>query len=446
MKQRLLRVLKLLAFPAFYVICLALFGYVTFPFGRLKDRVIAELEKRGKPGQRIEIGKLGAYWFTGVEVSGVKLHIPPDEPPHLRPGAVDFTSGAAPAKESVIVIDEAHARVRILPLLLGRVRLDFWASAFGGEIKGSVPVGSAKGEIEVAFDHLDLSHVEPLAQLKVPIKGSATGKLVLEAPEGKFNKANGSLDLTIADMVVSDGTTKLRDLIVLPPAKLGDLVLTAEAKDGTLKITKLGAGGSDLEISGDGKISLREPWSEAIADLYLRFRFTDGYRGKNDLTKSLLGAPGAKLAGSIDLIPDMKQAKRADGFYGFKVWGPLKKLHFDPSAADPIAGPTPNGVAAPRRPMGKGLDGPRRPLALEGAAKPGPEGVPPSPDREGAEAPGIRPARNPALPHLAQPAVPAVVPPATHSPTAAPAPPPPTAAPEPPPPAETPAPEGTPPP
>src|SRR5262249_54502990 len=148
------------------VFCLLLFGYLTFPFGRLKDRVIAEFEKNGKPGQHLEIGKLGAYWFSGIEVSGVKIHLPPDEPtPAGFPGGADFGAPATPAKETVIVIDEAHARVRILPLLLGRVRLDFWASAFGGEIKGTAPLGSAKGEVEVQIDHVDISKIEPLAQV-----------------------------------------------------------------------------------------------------------------------------------------------------------------------------------------------------------------------------------------------------------------------------------------
>ena len=98
MRARLLRIVKLLAFPAFYLLCLALFGYLTFPYGRLKDRVIAEIEKHGKPGQRLEIGKLGSYWLSGVELSGVKLHLPADEPPPAGfPGSEFSAPAAAPA-------------------------------------------------------------------------------------------------------------------------------------------------------------------------------------------------------------------------------------------------------------------------------------------------------------------------------------------------------------
>jgi type II secretion system protein N len=425
-KARLLRVVKILAFPAFYLLCLLLFGYLTFPYGRLRDRVIVEIEKRGKPGQRLEIGKLGSYWLTGVTVTGVKLHLPADDKEAPLPGA-DFGAVAAPAKESVLVIDEAHARVRLLPLLLGRVRVDFWASAFGGEITGSAPLGSAQGEIEVEVDRVDLSKIEPLGQLiGVPIKGTASGKLTLEAPEGKLNKANGALDVKVADAVVSDGKTKIQGLIELPPARLGDLVLTAEAKDGTLKVTKLAADGTDLEIVGDGKLALREPWNEVVADVFVRFKFTDVYRVKSATTKSLLGEPGSNLPPLMEIqVPKMKRAKRPDGFYGWHITGPLKRLRYEPTTTD-FAGASPAAVK-PGAPEGGSLrrpPGSKRPMPLGTPSREEPAAVPAP---EGAGRPE-RPARLPGLPHLSlpQPAVPA--------PEAPPPPPPPPPPQEPPPP------------
>lgn len=348
MKERLLRVVKWIAFPAFYLFCLGLFGYLSFPYDRLKDRIVAELEKRGKPGQRIEIGKLTSYWFTGVELTQVKLHLPPDDATPL-PGAEPSA-----AKESVLTIDEAHVRVRVLPLLIGRVRVDFWASAFGGEIKGTAPVGDGKGDVEIEIEHVDIGKIDPIVHaVGVPLKGSATGKLFLTAPEGKFNKANGTFELTVAGAVVSDGKTKIQGLIELPPAKLGDIKMEAEAKDGVLKISKLTAAGTDLELVGDGKLTLREPWSDAVADLYLRFKFTDAYRGKNGTTKSLLGEPGSSTPGLIEMqVPKMKRAKRPDGFYGWHIHGALKKLRYDPTTSDAA-----NAPASPSK-RGKGADSP----------------------------------------------------------------------------------------
>jgi type II secretion system protein N len=345
MKERLLRIAKWAVYPAFYVACLALFGYLTFPFGLLKDRVIAEFARKGKPGQRLEIEKLSSYWFSGVELTNVKLVLPPDEPApsfgYPSAGA-DFGAAlpaSAPSKEMVIVIDEAHARVRLLPLLIGRVRVDFWASAMGGEIRGVAPLYGSNHDINVELSQIDLGKVEPIAQkLGVPIKGTANGKAAFSSEDGKLNTADGTLDLTIADLVVSDGKTKIAGILELPAARLGTLTLTAEAKAGVLKVTKLAAQGADVELIGDGRVTAsttKDPLNDSQADLYLRFKFTDAYRTKNDTTKTLLGDPTSPLPGVIEMqVPKMKKAKRADGFFGWHIYGPFKNPKVDPSTVD----------------------------------------------------------------------------------------------------------------
>jgi type II secretion system protein N len=427
-KERLTTILRWAAFPAFYLLCLGLFGYLSFPYGRLKDRVIAEFEKRGRPGQRLEIGKLGTYWFSGIEVSNVKVHLPiADDTSTGLPHTGSTGTGADDAgpKETVITIDEAHVRVRMLPLLVGRVQVDFWASAFGGELEGTAPVGTSKGDVDVEIDHVDVSKIDAIAQVVgVPMKGQATGKLSLTVPDGKLAKANGSLDLTIAGAVISDGKTKIQGFIELPPAKLGDVTLTAESRDGTLKITKLAAAGVDLELAGDGKIALKDPWSSALADLYVRFKFTDAYRGKSDMTKTLLGEPGGKLPGLIDKAPKMAQAKRTDGFYGFHVHGPLSKLRYDGSTVD-VAPSTPTLGATTKRPR-ESLAGKRPgfPLGAPTAAKEEPLAPAPAP----APAPPPAPAAAPdPAPRRDPPPAPPPPPPPQPPPPAA-------AAPEPPPP------------
>ncbi|WP_437689461.1 type II secretion system protein GspN [Sorangium sp. So ce176] len=346
MKERLLKIAKWAVYPLFYLFCLGLFGYLTFPYDRLKDRLIAEFDraqqKRGSgPAQRLEIDELDAYWFTGVEMRGVRLILPPNEAgSSSRTSAAAFTSGDAAKdgapKPSVVEIDEAHARMKILPLLIGRMRVSFWASVFGGEVEGVVPMGKSGGDMHVEVSDVELAKVGPLGDiLGLPIAGTLSATLELDAPEGKFNKANGTLEVSAKEVSVGDGKTKIQGLIALPEAKLGELVLSAEAKEGVLKITKMTANGSDLELDGDGKVNMREPWNNSTADLYVRFKFTDAYRSKNDLTKSLLGAPGSNMPGLIEMQqPKMKRSKRADGFYGWHIHGALKRPRFDPHAAD----------------------------------------------------------------------------------------------------------------
>jgi type II secretion system protein N len=399
--SKLVTVAKYAVYPLFYFFCLAMFGYLTFPYDRLKDRLISEFHrsqtKRGQPAaQRLEIDTLDSYWFTGVEVIGARVIIAPSAEDLLASTKASSAGGtedaAAKAKDTVINIEEGHARVRLLPLLIGRVRVDFGAKVFGGEVTGSAPVGrAAENHIEVEIDGVDLGQVEPLvAAVGLPMKGTANGKLDLVAPEGKFNKADGSFELTVTDAAVGDGKTKLKGQLALPEAKLGDLTITADAKDGVLKISKLSANG-DLEVVGDGKIAMREPWNDSNVDVYLRFKFSDGYRGKNEVTRSLLGAPGSTAPALLDLAdPKIKKAKRADGFYGWHVHGAIKRIKFDPSASDAPGGagtrPARTGKDTPfsagaKKPGAPNLTLPLGPSTAEGPQAPRPVSAPPTPQQ-----------------------------------------------------------------
>jgi type II secretion system protein N len=210
-KQRFFRILKFLAYPALYMTCLLLFFYFTFPWNRLKDRLIAEIaiqaQKPRSTIQRVEIDDLDSYWFTGVEAKGVRIYLPPSDDPG---GDKDKPT------EAVIKVDEVKARLQILPLFLGRLRVNFWARAFNGEIKGSAPIRAANSPVEVQLDNIDLSYVDIIKDtLGIPIKGVATGKLELAAEGGKFNKASGMLDLVINDVSVGDGKSKIKNQIAL---------------------------------------------------------------------------------------------------------------------------------------------------------------------------------------------------------------------------------------
>lgn len=372
MSPRAKTILKWMAYPAFYVLCLLLFAYLTFPYERLKDRIIAEFAKTQKPGdppQRLEIDSIDSYWFTGVELQGVRVITPPtreqlaehkravikyradkarEEQAGAKAAAPKSVAKAGknggdgkdakkdtepkPPKPTVLAIDEVQARARMLPLLVGDVELDFWAAALGGEISGTIPVSS--GEVEIELESVELALIPPLKEaVGFPLSGRATGSVQLSAPEGKFDKANGELELTIEDATVFDGKTKIAKLMPLPRARLGTLEMKANAKDGVLTVTSLTAQGLDVEIAGDGRMAIREPFDNSNLDVMVRFKFSDAYRSKDDKTKALLGDPGSKLPPLIEKEAKVKRAKREDGFYAFRVHGLLKNPKFDAASA-----------------------------------------------------------------------------------------------------------------
>ena len=111
-----------------------------------------------------------------------------------------------------------------------------------------------------------------------------------------------------------------------------------------------------------------DTFAESQADLYVKFRYSDKYKNKDDKTRALFGAPGSTVPGLFEIAdPRLKQSKRPDGFYSWRAWGLLRVLRFDPAPAG-AAGPRGPGMGL--TPPGGGLRGfmPNRPPAPERAA------------------------------------------------------------------------------
>ena len=328
MKERLIKLAPWIGFPIFYLICLVLFASWTFPYETLKERIVLSFnqQQRETNGQQeLRIESLGSHWLSGVHAKGVHLVSPPTE------------VGKPP---SDMKLDDVRARVSILGLLVGNRDVSFKVSAFGGTIDGDYDDHGKEKRIDADVDGIDIGQVDPITQaLGVPLEGKITGQVKLTLPEGKASKANGAVTLESADTAVGDGKAKIKGVpLALPRMNLGALTLAAEAKEGILRVSKLAAGGKDIELQGEGRIQLREIASDSLCDVNLRFKVNDNYKGKSDITKSLFGAPGAASGAMIDMDPKVKQSKRPDGFYGWHMRGQLGKPEFDPAPSGPASG------------------------------------------------------------------------------------------------------------
>ncbi len=122
--------------------------------------------------------------------------------------------------------------------------------------------------------------------------------------EAKASKATGTVSIEIEDVAtVGDGKAKIGGMLALPRAVVGTVSITGEAKDGVLKISKLSAGGKDVEIQGDGRVQLRDALPDSLCDLNVRFKINDSYRTKSENTKTLFGTPGSTAPALFDLHP-----------------------------------------------------------------------------------------------------------------------------------------------
>lgn len=325
---------KWVAYPLFYLFTFVFFLRLTFPYDKLKERIVSQFNAQQRPGpgqQQLAIDEVGGWWLTGVRIKGVRLTTAPTE------------AGAAP---SVLLLDEVRAKLGVLSAIVGHTDMSFRIDAFGGTIDGSYFESSQDRTVDADLDGIDLTKIDALTDLLgLPVLGTAKGNLKLDMPEAKASKGSGTLQVDIADVAIGDGKAKLKNALDWPKLAVGPLALTAEAKDGILKITKLSAGGKDLELSGDGKIQMRDLAMESTADVVVKFKINDSYRGKSKLTEALFGAPGSPKGGDVDrFVPKMSSAHQADGFYAFRLQGPLGKLEPRPliggvSSGEPGASP-----------------------------------------------------------------------------------------------------------
>jgi type II secretion system protein N len=331
-KERLIGYLKYagpVGYPLFYVVALLVFASLTFPYRRLKEHIVGQFnagQREVNGTQELQIDDMSGYWLSGVKLTGVSLLSGPSEP------------GKPLAR---IDIDEAAVRYQLLPMLIGHSDLHFAADAFGGEASGSYDMAGKDKEIDLDLDSIDAGKLDPLvAILGVPLGGKLGGKIHLIFPEGKAAKASGSVALEIGGLWIGDGKAKIKNMLALPKIDVGTLTLAAEAKDGVLKLTKLVAGGKDVDVQGDGRVTLRDLAMDSLLDVQIRFRIADAYRGKSDLTKSLFGNPGTADGGILEMAdPKVKQSKRPDGFYAWSFRGPLSRPDVAPAGAVGMASP-----------------------------------------------------------------------------------------------------------
>jgi type II secretion system protein N len=331
------KAVRIAGYAAFYVFSLMIFAYLTFPYDRLKERIIDEFHARqtGPDAMKLEIDSLDGYYLSGVEAEGIRListgKASSADVPEEGAAPAAVSAETVPAKPSVLSIESAHARVGLLPLLVGSIRLSFGAEAFGGSVSGSTSESDGARRISVELEELALGQATLLSDaVGLPLAGTLNGKLELSLPENKLAKAEGTVSMKMEGLSAGDGKAKIRDTIALPKVEAGDLTFEGESTDGQLKVNNFSASGPDLELATEGSVRLRDPMQSSLLNLTARFRFTDRYMGKNEMTRGLFGSPGSSVPGLFDLDPKNKRAKRADGFYGWRVTGSLTRPQFVP--------------------------------------------------------------------------------------------------------------------
>lgn len=327
------------AWALLFLVLTFLFAYATLPFDRIKAHFLRLAE--AKLGMDIT-GKIEKHWFTGIRAENLRLTSRPKR-------------GEKPEET---VIDEATVRLAVLPLFLGRIRIDVTAQVAGGEISGSFTRRSDGIGVEATLQGIDLKSLPIVRRLLGhAVEGSASGKVDLFWARD-LRASMGRADLDVAAVKVASFQVPIAQWgnqpFTVPDLGLGDLRAEIEIQDGAAVFKEFRFKNSpDLEAGVKGYATLGPSLNQTSLRAHLRFKFTDGFFQRN---------PKFRI---LDGLNDLKRAQARDGFYGFLVEGPIgvptairrtPMPEPPPNLTPPKGGAPPAPVAGPRA----GPAGPRR--------------------------------------------------------------------------------------
>jgi type II secretion system protein N len=315
---------KGLGYFFFFVLVTFLFTYATLPFEKIKARYLRVAED--KLGMDI-VGKIEKSWFTGIRGENLRFLTRP------KPGE----------SQQEMVVDEVSVRLAVLPLFLGRLKVNLAATLAGGEIEGSFTRKSDGSEVEATMKGLDLKAVTLLQKfLGRAVEGNASGSVQLFLAKNPA-ASRGRIELGVTAARVASFQVPIAQWgnqpFTIPDLSLGDLRAEIDVAEGAAVFKEFGLKDSrDLEASVQGYAVLQETLARTQLRAYLKFRFSDSFFQRN---------PKFRV---MDGLADMQQAKAPDGFFGFLLEGPIGSpalLRRSPSPQPPPNLTPPKPTSAP---------------------------------------------------------------------------------------------------
>ncbi len=348
MKERLRelapKLLRYIGYPLFFITCFVLFVYLTFPYDRLKEFIIHQVEAPrptaagtvASSNIALEIDSLGPTFIPGLRARGVRLTWLP-----TRTGERAITARL----ESVTV----HAS--LFSLIFGRLNADLEIEGIGGTITTHIEAvisGSKAGlrELTVKTQGIRAGDIGPLvAAVGLPIQGRMDTDISVSSPDGQLTRATGRIQLSIQGLKIGDSVAQFQipgfGGVTIAQIDAGTLAGTVNIRDGVIQVDRLNTRSRELTLALSGRVELANNPAETGINLLTRFELTDLYRNKNE--------QAGRIMMVLDMAPDLRSAKQADGSYALRCRGTTGRgIRCIPDG--PAAGSaSPGGFGEPRR-------------------------------------------------------------------------------------------------
>jgi type II secretion system protein N len=203
-------------------------------------------------------------------------------------------------------MEEVDVSVSLLSLLFGTVDVEAEIEREAGRIYARYVHGSDESTVEMIVEDLPLYDVPKAAQaLNVPLTGLVAVNVQLTAPENKFSKAGGTIDITCAACKAGDGESKLyvpgskslQQGLTIPEIDLGTLTGKVDVEKGTAKIDgAIETESEDLEMSLTGTLKLRDAFQKSRFKMILKVELTDAFQERAEAVRLMYqGATTSKL-------------------------------------------------------------------------------------------------------------------------------------------------------
>jgi len=375
------RMRKVVRYGGFAIVGLITFIFafqLTFPFARVKDKVIDLLsDKYDVTIGDVERGILpGRMYFKAVSLR-TRATAPDDTP-------------------TTFYIEQLEVNLGLFALLRGTAQVKLDAKIGPGHIKGNVALSRDGTNVDLTGDDLPSASLPMREVLGLPMSGKVRFAFNLDLPNDKsktgkvgpmWPKAEGNFELACpSGCTIGDGKSKLKPKLKnrgqqafaeggIDSGKLNvdTLFANVEIKNGKLDITKFDVKSPDGELHVDFELTLAQDLQSSVVAGCLRFKGSDGLLKREPKTHAAISTTGAPVG--------------PDTLFHIKLDGPLREMRrlgqvcsggaASPNMDSPNAGanPRPNLTVTPETPTTR----PPIPPPQQVIPPPPPPPTPPSP-------------------------------------------------------------------
>ena len=324
MKERLLAlrpwIIRFVGYPMFFMFWFLLFVYVTFPYDRLKEAIISQVENPRTPSgaaappsnMQLSIGELGPTFLPGVRAKNVVLTLLPTK------------AGDHP---TVMRMERVTAHVGLFSLLANTLNAEIGIQGMGGTIDTHIESalsGTRPGmrELRLRFDHVRVGELAPVASMVgLPMAGQLDGTVELHVPEGRVERSSGTAHITIDDLRIGDGHSQYQiprfGGVTVEQIRAGNLEGQVTIRDGVATIDRLASRSTEFNFAMDGRVELATVLGQSSMNAGVRFQLTDAYRRKSE--------QAGRIMLVMDTVPDLQSARRPDGMLAFRCRGTFER-------------------------------------------------------------------------------------------------------------------------